>query len=50
MTGDRFRHVAFCMQSANDLKEACERAGAEVVTYVLPSRVFAMDCAFSKNH
>jgi glycosyltransferase involved in cell wall biosynthesis len=36
MTGDRFRHVAFCMQSANDLKEACERAGAEVVTYVPP--------------
>jgi glycosyltransferase involved in cell wall biosynthesis len=35
-TSHQFRHVAFCMQNAVELKVACERLGAEVVSYVPP--------------
>ena len=35
-TREQFRHVAFCMTNAVDLKKACERAGAEVVSYDPP--------------
>lgn len=35
-TRDQFRHVAFCMQDAIELKLACEEAGALVVSYVPP--------------
>lgn len=35
-TADRFRHIAFCISSASELKDACERAGATVVSYDPP--------------
>src|SRR5271170_3033037 len=35
-TRDQFRHVAFCMQNALELKSACAEVGAEVVSYVPP--------------
>src|ERR1700722_5679365 len=35
-TREQFRHVAFCMTNAVELKEACEKAGAEVVSYDPP--------------
>jgi glycosyltransferase involved in cell wall biosynthesis len=35
-TRGQFRHVAFCMPEAKELKELCEKAGIEVVLYVPP--------------
>jgi glycosyltransferase involved in cell wall biosynthesis len=35
-TRDQFRHVAFCMPGALELKAACAEAGAKVVSYVPP--------------
>ncbi|MBB5339838.1 glycosyltransferase [Tunturiibacter gelidoferens] len=35
-TRDQFRHVAFCKPTALELKDACEKAGVVVVSYVPP--------------
>jgi len=35
-TRDQFCHVTFCKQGALELKQACEKAGAVVVSYVPP--------------
>jgi len=36
-TRDRFRHVAFCLADADDLRARFEEMGVEVVTYVAPT-------------
>jgi len=36
-TRDRFRHVAFCLADADDLRTRFEEMGVEVVTYVAPT-------------